>query len=157
MLKVPDCATWRQEIMQSSMRREAVNAKHVCLLHGGREHTDKQHTQHNQQHNYTVLGVHKINKTSYQYNYTALTASGGTAVTPLTTYTCGINCKWRGVQQHHLHTHVALKWRGVQWHHLQHTRGIKTAMIPLTKYTCGIKTASEGECSDTTYKIHVWH
>ena len=28
-------------------------------------------------------------------------------------------------------------------------------MTPLTTYTCGIKTASEGECSDTTYNTHV--
>ena len=82
----------------------------------------------------------------------------GSAVTPLTTYTCGAKTAGEGeCSDTTYNTHVVLKLR----HHLQHTHvALKlqvkgSAVTPLTTYTCGAKTAGEGECSDTTYNTHV--
>ena len=91
---------------------------------------------------------------------------------PLTTYTCGINCEWRGGEcsdttynihnvalklRHHLqHTHVALKLQvlklQVKWSAatplttytvaLTASGGEGSAVTPLTTHTCGVKTAT---------------
>ena len=46
----------------------------------------------------------------------------------------------------------------MQQHHLQHTHVALTASegeCNTTYNTCGVKTASKGECSNTTYNTHV--